>query len=338
MRTKNLWIVCLGCILTACSTTERKKEEQAINVQVVEVSDLNSKRILQLSGNIEPNETIRLGFLVAGRINNITTKEGEYISKGKLLASLESESYNLGLSIAKAQLNQMQDDYNRVKELYNRKSIAESEYIKICNGLQAAKAQADLQEKQVNDTKLYAPISGTLLKRGVEQNELIDKGLPLFVIANLSKVKVSVAIPESEIHHLSIGDSACVNVPAINQKYSGTISEIGALADGTTRSYTVKILLNNTNNTLQVGMMTNVEIQSEDDMDYLSLPVHCILKSPSNEYYVYVAEDNKAFRKIISIGEIRNNHIEIINGLKQSDKVIANHLSELNNGSLITVK
>ncbi len=337
MKKRNLWIVGLTCSLMACSSVESSKEEKAISVQIVEVSNYNSKKFIQVSGNIEANETIRLGFLVAGKINNITTEEGEYISKGKLLASLESDSYELGLSIAKAQLNQMQDDYNRVNELHNRKSIAESEYIKVCNGLQAAKAQADLQEKQVKDTKLYAPISGTLLKRGVEKNEVIDKGLPLFVIADLSKVNVSVAIPESEIHQLSSGDSALVNVPALNKQYLGTINEIGALADGATRSYTVKVNVTNTDGLLQVGMMANIQLASKSSSNCLVLPIHCIAKSASNEYYVYIADNGKAFRKIVSIGKIQNNSIEILNGLSLGDKVISSRLSDLSNSSLITV-
>ncbi|MFV0553182.1 MAG: efflux RND transporter periplasmic adaptor subunit [Mangrovibacterium sp.] len=331
MKKQHLFLALITCFSVACKQAPQEKNDEPLAVELINPSATSENKTLNFSGNIEPNETVRLGFMVAGKINHISTHEGEAIEKGKLLASLESESYAHGLTMAQAQERQMQDDFNRVKELYARKSIAESEFIKVQNGLAAATAQAELQQKQLDDTKLYAPISGILLKRGVEKGEVIDKGLPLFAIADVSSVKVAVAVPEHEIHLIKLGHSAQIFVSATQKHFKGEVCEIGALADGATRSYTVKVRVENPNHQLQIGMMADVSLASSQQSALLTLPVHCIQKSASNQYYIYIAENGKAFRKMVSIGEIIGNQIEIIEGVQAHDKVISSRLSEITN-------
>ncbi|MFV0365169.1 MAG: efflux RND transporter periplasmic adaptor subunit [Mangrovibacterium sp.] len=336
MKNFHFLLAVFVCALASCSQAPSERKESPISVEIIAPMRSSEGKTIKLSGNIEPNETVRMGFLVAGKIEHISTNEGEFIEKGKLLACVESESYTHGLTMARAQEHQMQDDFKRVKELYERKSIAESEYIKVQNGLAAATAQAELQQKQLDDTKLYAPISGILLKRGVEKGEVIDKGLPLFALADVCRVKVAVAVPEQEIALLKLGNAAQVKVPALQKSYAGTICEIGALADGATRSYTVKVAVDNAACELQIGMMADVQLDTELHDSTLSLPVHCIQKSASNEYYIYIAKEGKAFRKLVSINELVGNQLEITEGIQPDDKVISSKLSEINNGTLIT--
>lgn len=339
MKRKNL-LVELSIVFFLCSCHGKNVENKQAPtvVQIVQPTESQQKKTIILSGNIEANETVRLGFMVAGKINYIAKQEGQLIRKGELLASLDSQDYQLGVQMTASKLNQMQDDYNRVKELHERKSISESEFIKVQNGLQATQAQADLQQKQLDDTKIYAPINGVLLKRGVEEGEIIGKGLPLFAISDLSKMKVVVSVPENEVHNFQIGSNAKVYVSALNHSYDGEVCEIGALADGTTRSYTMKIEVDNNDRKLQTGMMANAELQINDKTSHLTLPIHCVQKSASNQYYVYVASGGKSFVKVVSIGDIVGNNIEIISGLREADQVISSKFSELGNGMLISIK
>ncbi|MFV0290843.1 MAG: efflux RND transporter periplasmic adaptor subunit [Mangrovibacterium sp.] len=333
-----IFIALFATAFASCQVSQKTHEEQELLVETTLAKQTDCPKLIRLSGNLEPKETVRLGFMVAGKIDEITPAEGDYVAKGSLLARLESNSYEQGLIMANAQLNQMQDDYTRVSELFNRKSIAESELIKVQNGLKAAQAQAKLQQTQLDDTKLFAPIDGILLKRGVEKGEIIDKGIPLFALANLSEMKVSIAIPEHELHEINLGDTAQIYVAALKKNFEGEISEVGALVDGSTRSYTAKISIDNPNGQLQLGMLADVELSSSSSSKLLTLPANCILKSPSNEYYVYVLDNNRAFRRLVSIGRLINNDLEITSGLQANEQIICSKLSELSNGSLIRIQ
>lgn len=309
-----------------------------VETQKIETSFTNKQ--LKVSGNIEGNKTVRSGFLVAGKINYIAAQEGETIEKGELLASLDPESYEIALEMANANLAQMQDDYNRIKELYERGSVTESDYVKITNGLRAAKAQSRLQAKNLEDTKLYSPIRGVMLKRGVEEGEIIDQGMPVFGVSDIYKVKVIASVPEMELRYVKIGKQANVYIPSLDSTFVGEIIEIGTLAEATTRTFNVKIELNNPDLLIRPGMTAEINITTDEVKSQISLPANVILHDVNNASYVYVVDTSKekAFKRSVSLGKIMADNIQIISGLNLNDIVIVSGQHKLSNGALIKVK
>lgn len=80
----------------------------------------------------------------------------------------------------------------------------------------------------LNDTKLYAPISGVLLSKQAEVGEIVSAGTPLFVLSDIRKVIVLAFIPEGELSGLHIGQEANINIAALNKTFVGKITEVGA--------------------------------------------------------------------------------------------------------------
>jgi RND family efflux transporter MFP subunit len=328
-------------LFISCSHHKKTHDEQKPLVVQTTYPTLHKKmKTITISGNIEGNITVRLGFLVSGKINSIRVQEGDIIQAGEILASLDPTSYEQAKEIADANLNQMQDDYARISQLYEKKSIAESEYIKISNGLKAAKAQQVLQTKNVNDTKLYSPITGIVLKKGVEVGEIIGQGIQVFAISDIKQVKVQCFVPASDLRNISIGNKASVYVASLDSIFSGTIVEIGTLADAATRTFPIKIIIDNPNMLLRPGMTAEISIQTNMPEQSCMIPTECILHDVNNMPYVFIADtvSQKAFKILVSIGTISNNMIEITEGLNVNHQVIVAGQHKLENGSSIIVK
>ncbi|MFV0346205.1 MAG: efflux RND transporter periplasmic adaptor subunit [Bacteroidales bacterium] len=320
-------------------TTEQTKDERiAVETQKIEISSTSKQ--LRVSGNIEGNKTVRLGFMVAGKINHISTDEGEIIRKGALLASLDTESYEIALEMADIGLDQMQDDYDRLKILHNRKSIAESDFVKASNGLRTAKAQQHLHAKNLKDCKLYSPISGVLLKKGVEEGEIIDKGIQIFAVSDIFTVKANAAIPEMELHYAKKGSKASVYVAALDSTFEGTITEVGTLADPETRTFPVKINLSNPKLLIRPGMTAEVQIGTDVSRDLLSIPISAVLHDLDNSAYVFVADTKKgqAYKRTVSLGKISGSEVEVVSGLSRGELIVTGGAQKLSNGSLIQLK
>jgi RND family efflux transporter MFP subunit len=184
---------------------------------------------ISLSGNIEGYKTVRLGFMVAGKIDYIGVEEGGPVSKIRLLASLDPESYSIAKELADIQVNQFRDEYDRLKSMYDKNSLSESDFVKISSGLLQAKAQQKLHLKNLADTKLFSPIDGILLKRLAEVGEITGAGIPLFVVSDIRKVKVNAFIPENELHNIKLGQKAKVTVSSLNETFEGKIIEVGSM-------------------------------------------------------------------------------------------------------------
>jgi RND family efflux transporter MFP subunit len=326
--------------LMACGPKKEQDQpvEQAIPVITEEVKKTSIAQEVSVSGNIEGNKTVRLGFMVAGKINFIGAEEGQLVAKGKLLSSLDPTNYGIAKEIADIQVNQVKDDYDRLKLMHSRKSISESDFSKINFALQQAEAQQKLQGKNLADTKLYSPISGVLLKKLAETGEIVGVGTPLFVVSDIRKVKVNAYIPESELHEIKLGQSAAVTVSSLNEVFTGKVAEVGSAADAASRAFTIKIILDNPRLLIRPGMIAEVKLSGTQNREVLVLPVESVLHDLDNQSYVFVVDSNqnKAFKRKVSVGRLLNNQIEITSGIAENDIVVTGGQQKLEDGVLIS--
>jgi len=344
MKINNLFklLVASTLILVGCNgkKTAETVTNDAVTVKTQSISATSSDKKMSVSGNIEGNKTVRLGFMVAGRINFIAAEEGQKVQTGQVLASLDPESYKIAKDMADANLEQTQDEYSRLSKMYATKSISESDYSKISTALKVAKSQQQLQAKNLKETKLYAPISGILLKKLTEKGEIIGVGLPLFVVSDIRTVKVNASIPESELHNLHIGNAANVYVSSLNKDFIGKITEIGSLAEATTRTFAVKIELKNPDLEIRPGMTAEINIETKRQENYIAIPADAVLHDLDNSSYVYVADTAKkiAIKRKVSLGSIIDNNIKVISGLTAGDQLIVVGQNKLSNGTSIVIK
>lgn len=327
-------------MLHACAPDKTQSVTTSVTVLAQKIEKQSTAKIIAASGNIEGMKTVRLGFLVAGKINYVAGKEGEIIEAGQLLASLDPESYRIAKEIADANVDQVQDEYNRLSLMHERKSIADGDYSKIVNGLKLAKAHQKLHNKNLADTKLYSPIQGVLLKSGVTPGEIIGAGMPLFAVSDIRTVKVNASVPESDLQLITMGSAAQVYVSSIDATFPGKVVEIGSLAEPTTRAFSVKIEVNNPRLVMRPGMTAEIKIPSGKMTEMINVPAEAVLRDPDNTAYVYVIDEVKkqAFKRKISLGQIGKNSITVTAGLTLDELIVVGGQHKLNDGSSVTVK
>lgn len=331
-------------MLAACNQNQPEQKTLAtattipVSVEEVQTSAINSD--ISVSGNIEGNTTVRLGFLVAGKVNFIAAREGQAIKKGQLVASLDPTNYHIAKQLADVQTNAVTDEFNRLKLLRDKGSVTESDFSKVNFSLQQAQLQQQLHQKNESDTKLYAPISGMLMKKLTEVGEIVGTGIPCFVISDISRVKVLAYIPEGELHFIKIGQRADITISALDKTFSGRVIEVGSAADVTSRAFTIKIEVENPGQTIRPGMIAEAKIKVNATSEMVLLPVESISRDINNQTYVYVVDKsvNKAFKREVSIGKMIENKVEIIKGLNTGDVVVTAGQNKITDGALVTIK
>ncbi|HPC85611.1 MAG TPA: efflux RND transporter periplasmic adaptor subunit [Smithellaceae bacterium] len=297
-------------------------------------------RVIAVSGNIEGSKTVRLGFMVSGKINYIAVREGDIIGKGQLLASLDPENYRIAKEIADAQVAQIEDEYQRLNLMHERGSISESDYSKISNGLKTARAQQKLHTKNLAETRLYSPFRGVLLKRGVEVGEIIGAGLQLFGVSDIHPVHVNASVPENDLRFIRKGTEAKIYVASIDSAFSGRVIEVGSLAEPTTRAFSVRMEVQNPGEILRPGMTAEIQIPSDRKEEAITVPGEAVLRDTDNTAYVFVVDNIKrqAFRRKISLGKIDEDGIEVAAGLAPGELVVVGGQHKLQHGSFVALK
>ena len=333
--------ICIFTVLLLVTSCKSKQEdlpkETATTVEVLKVEQNSILNTISLSGNVEANTTIRLGFMVAGKLNYIAINEGESIKKGALLASLNDSDYQIGLKAANGKLLEVQDKYNRLKIMHDRNSLSDADFVQVKAGLEQAEANQEMNAKNIYHTKIYAPISGVLLKKGASVGEVVDQGMPIFGLGDIDKVKINAAVPGDEINLIKLNQDATVNIYALDTIFKGKVIEVGLAAEAKTRTYNAKIEIDNPDHKILPGMIAQIDIQSNKEEQKLLIPGHAILKDSDNKSYVFVVDEvsKKVFKRDISIGKLHQNNIEITSGLNPGETIVISGVQNLNNGSLV---
>ncbi|HLP40597.1 MAG TPA: efflux RND transporter periplasmic adaptor subunit [Fibrobacteria bacterium] len=317
---------------------ETRSSVPPARVRMEQVRATSVPRSIELSGSLEASKTVKLGFMVAGKIDSLPIRENSWVDAGKLIARVEPANYEIALEIASATLDQAQDEYDRLEQLKKAGSVSASDFSKVHNGLRQAKAQRRLQQKNLADTRLCSPISGVLIKSGAEAGEIAPIGVPLFVVAAIQPIRVVSRIPEQEMRFIRPGQEAEVKVGALGLEAKGLITQIGKAADPVTRSFAVEVELPNVDKRLLPGMVAEILIPQNDSTSRITVPLTSLRRfGAETAVFAFDNGTSRAYQRKISIGRIHGDRAEVLSGLQTGDFVITDGSSELQNGAAVQV-
>jgi RND family efflux transporter MFP subunit len=285
---------------------------------------------------------------------NALAAESNYTSS-KLKVHSEVPS---AINQAKSQLDLITNRYNRYKSLYENGALPRDKFealetqLKVIQNkyqealdsrsvsakkLDQAKAMSDLAHSSLDDSRIYAPLSGVVVKKLAESGELAATGYPVMVLGELSKIEVEIGVADEYINQLRIGQTAKVYVYGLKRGFSGVITEIGAMADEKTRTFPVKLTVNNPYKQLKPGMIAKVTVPLNSTSAIL-VPVDSIVNmSDGSGVFVYVPKSGTVVRRKIVTGDLVKEKIEILQGLHQGEQIVVSGQFKLKNHDRVRV-
>jgi len=320
---------------------ENNNEEiKSIPVEVTEVSRANLRKVISLTGNIEPWKVVNVVPDIGGKIAKIYVKEGDRVKKGQLLAELDTEAARLQLAQAKAALEMAQASFKdakrnmeRMERLRQEKAVSEQQYEKMRLAYDVALAQLnqaqkalDLVQHQIKVSLMKAPFSGVITGKYINEGETINPMMPggrgVITLMDISRVKCKVNITERNLKEVRVGQKVLLTVDSYpGHIFIGKVYVINHAADPLTRSFEVQVAVPNPDLQLKPGMFARIKIVVEERENVISIPVDAVLEEGSN-YYVYVVENQKAIKRKVKLGLEERELIEVQDGLRVGEKIV----------------
>jgi cobalt-zinc-cadmium efflux system membrane fusion protein len=170
-----------------------------------------------------------------------------------------------------------------------------------------------------------SPIKGIVVQKMVFPGQLIQAGATTcFLISDPSTVWVQGHIYEKDLTSVHLGDPVEVTHSSLPGVFHGVISNIGAMIDPATRTTPVRIATTNPKGLLKKDLFVDVVIQTKTQRDVLTVPTNAVLYDANNSPFVYVqVDDGKFGQRQVTIGAQLDSKLEVVNGLKAGEKVIA---------------
>jgi len=333
-------ILILPTLFSCRKSDAREKQLKPVKVIAKKVTMVSGHKRILVSGFLEAEKTSPISFQVPGKIIKVNFDIGGRVEKNQVVAEIEMDDYQSRLEIAQAKLMQATDAFNRLHPLFEEGAIPEKTLIEVKAGLAQARAGRNIAKKQVRDTKLRAPFAGVIGVKSIETGQMISPGIPVFTIVKNDRIYACASIPESEVTQLKIGLKSMVKIPALgSRQFFGRVARIGAVADTGTRTYPVKILLDNPGFILRPGMIANVSIETDRKVDILTIPSSAVVRDFDNLTYVFLADKKnvRAFRRRVFPGAVHKDQIRIKKGLMPEDILITAGQHKLTDGCDITI-
>lgn len=337
-------------VLTSCSGKEKVQKDDNVveNKTLVKIENVDYRPVVQegnYTATVEPELINNISASSPNRIKQILVDEGMRVSKGQKLVVLDdvnTTSYEMQVANAKANLENVQINYDRAVELLKigggTQQNVDQMQLQLTNAKNSlATAERTLRNVQEN-TILVSPINGIVTARNYDPGDMTST-LPILTVAQVQPVKIVINVSESELSHVKKGMAAEVRFDTYgNEMFDGIVTMVAPTVDADSRTFGVEITVNNSDNRILPGMFGRVKLNL-GEAEHVVVPDRAVVKQPGsgNHYiYVYNSDGTVSYNKV-ELGQRIGDSYELLSGVEPGAKVVVSGQSRLADGVSVEI-
>lgn len=303
---------------------------------------------VRISGVLENKSEQNLAFKVSGLVRQIKASEGQWVKKGQVLAALDLEEINAQVAKTQSVLDNAERNLGRFKSLQGQNALS-------IDQLQTAETQVDVANSDLTVAKfnlrhavIRAPADGRILKRYIENNEMVAPGTPAFVFApKQSGWVMRAGVTDRDIVRLTLADSAEVTLDAYpGVIFKAQINELAARADAS-QTFGVELRIEEEEDApLLAGFVGFAQITPAQTRQVMLLPAMAMVRASRteavrkagihSEVEVFVVNaKNQAERRQLPLLSIEQGNLVVGAGLEEGDRVVTVGASFLSEGRMV---
>ena len=350
-------------LLGAAACDEGEQVEAAAEiirpVRVQQVFAAGGEQQRVFSGVAKPGIESRLSFKVGGSVQRLQVNVGDRVREGALIASLDPDDYRLQAQEAEASLERAEAEarnaaanYERTRALYENNNASRTDLDAARSAAESSTAavasiakQLELARRQLQYTRLRAPLDGEIATVDIELNENVRAGTAVVTLISGKTPEVQVNVPGVLIARVRQGDAVDVAFDAIpGEWFSAEVTEVGVGSGGVATSFPVTVRLQRAASRVRSGMAAEVtfSFQYGDGRERILVPPVAVAEDRDGRF-VYVVEPGAEpgfgviRRKAVEVGNLTGEGIEVFSGLLDGERVVTAGVSRINDGLKVRV-
>ena len=337
-----------------------KKLEDKLNIDSSNTSFLlpvNIKKVkyeqfrhyIEAQGNIEAVEDASISPEMGGQIKKIYVREGEWVRKGQLLVSLNTDVTESTIQEVKTGLELAKKLYAKQESLWEQKIGSEMQFLEAKNAYEQAEARLKTLEAQLEMSKIRAPFNGIIDNISQKEGELGVPGYGILHLVNLSQMKILAEISETYLPNVTKGKLIEITIPTYpDVKLKVPVYRTGNVVNPANRTFEIEVRIGNPDKRLKPNMIAVLKINDLTIDSAIIVPSNIIkkdiIKTDEGEFkeFLFVAEevDGRTIAKklYVKTGETYNNKSVIAEGLELNRQVIVEGYNTVSTGTEVRVE
>ncbi|MDP1755633.1 MAG: efflux RND transporter periplasmic adaptor subunit [Methylotenera sp.] len=349
---KTIIFLSLTLSLAACDKPiEPLQPPRPALVTIVGTSSVHGSMVLV--GEVRSRYEVNLGFRINGKIIERKVEVGSLVKKGQVLARLDATDTHLSAAAAVADVRVAEAnhalakaEFARQRILFDKKFISasaldmrEAELKTAHARLQQVKARADVSNNQSRYSALVADRDGVVTQIHAEPGQVVEAGEMVAQVVDTQQIEVLVAVPESRMQRLKIGDQATIKLWADRAKtYRGEVREIAPAANAATRTFDVRVTIKNADDAIKLGMTAGVSFGQHHALAEIIIPSTALTQHDGKTSVWVIDERGIATPRQVIAGAYSEAGVVITSGLQAGEMVAIAGVHTLISGQKVKPK
>ncbi len=352
-------------LAVSCGKKKQTVEENSRPVKVQILENSNMSLGYTASGVIKGIEEIPYTATAGGTVTVVNAKNGDYVNAGQVIVAVDNQAArsnvqsaqaNVGtaassINSARAAMEEARINYEKYRQLYEKRLVTETQYLSAKTAYNSAQANLAAMENNLssaqanlataNDTNNKSVISvnrnGVISNLSLEKYQQVSVGTALFTLVNEDEMKVEIGVSPQIINKITVGTDAKIKIDELsNREVTGTIYEVSASADSSSRQFTVKVKIPNPGREIKSGMYGTVKLDTGME-EGIIIPKKAIVVR-GVEQVVYIVKDGKAVAVSLKIlNQDTDNAAVTGNGLTSGSQLVVDGQNVLQAGEKVRI-
>lgn len=308
-------------------------------VAINEISKATFIHCIEVQGKVDGDESVNVFSEGAGGIiDKIYVKEGQYVTKGQVLASMDDQVLQASLKSILPNLELATTMYNKQKALWEQKIGSEVQYLSAKTQKESLENNVATIKEQIDMCKIKAPISGSVEDIQIKIGQLVGPGIITFRVVNLSALKITAELAEGYSSRVNQGDNVTVTLPDLKKELNGKVDFSSRFINPVNRTFSINVRIPSTDKAIKANMVAILKIVDYRSDNAITVPINVVQNDQEGTFVFIVdkkGEQPIAKKAKVTTGETYKGMVEIKEGLKIGDKLITVGYLELENGQPI---
>jgi RND family efflux transporter MFP subunit len=300
---------------------------------------------LEIQGNVKTKQNILVYPEMPGILRKILVEEGQSVSKGQLLATIDDGGLSNQVAQLEATTQLAKTTFERQKRLWEQKIGSEIQFLQTKTNYEAQSNSLKQLKSQQSKASIRAPFSGVIDDVIKEPGTVIapGQGSEVFRIVNLNNMYVEAEVPERYIASITKNKEVKVEFPVLGKSVNSKIRQVGSFINPNNRSFKIEVPVANKSGNVKPNLTAKLQINDYTDEKAILIPQSIISENAKGEQYIYVIKDKKtnneaiAERLIIITGKTQGDMIEVTKNLSADVEIIMEGARSVNNGQVVKV-
>lgn len=288
---------------------------------------------LELQGNVMTKQNVLIYPEMAGLLQKVYVTEGQRVTKGQLLATIDDGGMQQQLAQTEATAELAKTTYERQKRLWDQKIGSEIQYLQAKTDYLAKKNAVEQLQKQLDKAKITAPFDGVIDDVIKDEGTIVapGQGAEVFRIVNLNNMYIQTDVPETYVKSITKGKEVVINFPILGTTVDSKIRQAGNFINPANRTFKVEIPVPSNSKDVKPNLTARLKINDYTNDNAILIPLSIISENAAGEQYVYAVTGiekkgdvtyGTAVQKIIKVGKTQGDDIEVLEGINVGDQII----------------